>query len=286
MPRHFIFDGFESSEEFQSHINTLIEWQRDNDGLKALGVDKTKQIEDLESSMAQLIQSCNLVKDMQVNMEASIDSLRQQYFKLTQAKDKHQFMEENKFIHYDLLELQELMVKAGYINPEEAEKFSAAQPYEVRMDRASRIFYDYVQNYAPELISPQYEDFIKSAESSIDARTQSKKKLNLEELHDKISLGSLSQSLIGLSQQALSYRKEANGHDYLHNYYEKHATTYEMTDPKHPDYDVMHHFEPNTVRMERDYLKAWDIFDREVEKIQPRLEKLIKQSANDLEGQL
>lgn len=39
--------------------------------------------------MAQLIQSCNLVKDMQVNMEASIDSLRQQYFKLQEANDKH-----------------------------------------------------------------------------------------------------------------------------------------------------------------------------------------------------
>jgi hypothetical protein len=45
-----------------------MDWQRENDGLKALGVDQSKKIEDLESSMAQLIQSCNLVKDMQVNM--------------------------------------------------------------------------------------------------------------------------------------------------------------------------------------------------------------------------
>ena len=64
------------------------------------------------------------------------------------------------------------MVRSGYINPEEAEKFSAAQPYEARMDRASRIFYEYVQNYAPELISPQYEDFIESAQAAVDARTQ------------------------------------------------------------------------------------------------------------------
>jgi len=34
-------------------------------------------------------------------------------------------MEENKFIHYDMLELQELLVRAGYINPDEAEKFSS-----------------------------------------------------------------------------------------------------------------------------------------------------------------
>jgi hypothetical protein len=75
--------------------------------------------------MAYLINSCNLVKDMQVGMEASIDSLRQQYFKLQESKDKHQFMEENKFIHYDMLELQELLVRAGYINPDEADKFSS-----------------------------------------------------------------------------------------------------------------------------------------------------------------
>jgi hypothetical protein len=125
-------------------------------------------------------------------------------------------MDENKFIYYDLLELQELMVRAGYINPEEAEKFTAAQPYEARMDRASQIFYEYVQNYAPELISPQYEEFYQQSQASISARTQNSDKLRLDEMHDKISLGSLSQSLIGLSQQALSYRKEANGHDYLH----------------------------------------------------------------------
>lgn len=38
--------------------------------------------------------------------------------------------------------------------------------------------------------------------------------------------------------------------------------------------------------MERDYLKAWDIFDREVEKMWPRLEKMILESKDDLEGQL
>jgi hypothetical protein len=34
-------------------------------------------------------------------------------------------MQENRFIRYEMLELQELLVRAGLINPEEAEKFSA-----------------------------------------------------------------------------------------------------------------------------------------------------------------
>jgi hypothetical protein len=39
--------------------------------------------------------------------------------------------------------------------------------------------------------------------------------------------------------------------------------------------------------MERDYLKAYTIFDKEVEKIWPRLKKMINNNkANDFEGQL
>jgi len=45
-------------------------------------------------------------------------------------------------------------------------------------------------------------------------------------------------------------------------------------------------FKQTTVRMSRDYLKAWDTFDRGCESIKPRLLKLIRNSKDDLEGQL
>ena len=94
------------------------------------------------------------------------------------------------------------MVRAGYLNPEEAEQINSSQPYDVRMDRAAQIFYEYCQDYAPELVAYQYEDFNKAAKQSKDARTQANEIVNLDEAHDKISLSSLSQSLIGLSKQA------------------------------------------------------------------------------------
>ncbi len=50
-------------------------------------------------------------------------------------------------------------MQGGYLNPEEADKVMAMQPYDVRMERASQIFYEYAQNYAPELMSQQYMDF-------------------------------------------------------------------------------------------------------------------------------
>ena len=52
-------------------------------------------------------------------------------------------MDENKFIRLELLELQDQLVSAGYLNPDEAEKTVSNIPYEVRMERASQIFYDY-----------------------------------------------------------------------------------------------------------------------------------------------
>lgn len=62
-----------------------------------------------------------------------------------------------------MLELQELLVKGGFLEPQEADEMSSQQPHDVRMDRAAQIFYEYVQNYIPELMSPQYEDFYGAA---------------------------------------------------------------------------------------------------------------------------
>lgn len=106
VPRHYIFEGFESNEEFRQHLTTLLEWQvGQNDGLATLEVDPTQEIMELEESMGKLIAAASTVNDLNVNVQASIDSLRQQYFKLQEVSDKHDWMNENKFIRLELLEL-------------------------------------------------------------------------------------------------------------------------------------------------------------------------------------
>lgn len=47
-----------------------------------------------------------------------------------------------------------MLVKGGYIEPEEANLHLAREPFNEKMERAAQVFYDYVLNYAPELISP------------------------------------------------------------------------------------------------------------------------------------
>jgi len=66
------------------------------------------------------------------------------------------------------------------------------------MNRAAQIFYEYCQDYAPELMSYEYEKFNQAANDSREARTAPAELINLDEAHDKISLSSLSQALIGL----------------------------------------------------------------------------------------
>jgi hypothetical protein len=57
---------------------------------------------------------------------------------------------------YDILELQELLVKGGYLNPEEALE-GADESIDVQMQRASEVFHDIVLQHSPELLSPQID---------------------------------------------------------------------------------------------------------------------------------
>jgi hypothetical protein len=68
------------------------------------------------------------------------------------------------------------------------------------MDRAASVFYDYVINYAPEVISPQYEDFYQAALKSKENQGEKQKDISdyLNENHNQINLGSFSWILLGL----------------------------------------------------------------------------------------
>jgi hypothetical protein len=86
---------------------------------------------------------------------------------MTQASDKYQFLQDNKYIKFDLLELQEMLVKGGFLDPEEASKQLANESFDIKMERAADVFYDYVVNFSPELLSPQHNRFYDAAIKSI-----------------------------------------------------------------------------------------------------------------------
>lgn len=78
-------------------------------------------------------------------------------------------------------------------------------------------------NYAPELISPQYDNFYEAAITSLNENSDKQKvpESLLSEDHNLLSLSTLSQALVGLQKQALIYRRDIVLKDYLHPFYEK-----------------------------------------------------------------
>lgn len=76
-PKHYVYDGFESSQEFKEHLRTLLDWQNERaDTLQNLEIEETEVVLQLEQSLSELISASHQVKNMQVEMQASIDSLR------------------------------------------------------------------------------------------------------------------------------------------------------------------------------------------------------------------
>jgi hypothetical protein len=97
-------------------------------------------------------------------------------------------MKENKYIRLEMLELEELLVRAGYIDPDEADLGKSDSAFCERMERASKIFYDYSTSYFPELISPQYNLLIDQVEDikKKDREQNPNLQIDLDEPHDKI----------------------------------------------------------------------------------------------------
>ena len=60
-------------------------------------------------------------------------------------------------MHLDLLELQELLLKAGYLQPDEKVVNRDVTTGVLGMDAAVEVFYDIVLNYHPDALSPQYD---------------------------------------------------------------------------------------------------------------------------------
>lgn len=101
---------------------------------------------------------------MQQEMEAAVRNVRNQYQRLKEAHDQHGFLQEHKYIHLDLLELQELLIKAGYLHPDEhIFEATGAKVGTLGMDAAVEVFYDMVLNFYPTALSPQYSDFYRAA---------------------------------------------------------------------------------------------------------------------------
>lgn len=94
-----------------------------------------------------------------------------------------------------MLELQELLIKAGYLHPDEQPLKDVEHVGHVGtlgMDAAVEVFYDMVLNFYPNALSPQYDLFYDAAVNS------SPKSAEKKDLHTDLNMQTLSSTLVGL----------------------------------------------------------------------------------------
>ena len=82
-------------------------------------ISSKSEFNELMVAAEKLIEASKDVKDMQKEIQAAVRTVRSQYSKLLEAHDEYEFLQDNRYIHYDLLELQEMLIKAGYLHPDE-----------------------------------------------------------------------------------------------------------------------------------------------------------------------
>ena len=159
--KYYIFRGFEDSNEFYSHIETLLNWQAQDEAI----IKAQEEVEQLKDEterqdaieildiMKNILQTGEDIKDLQEEMAQSIEAVRSQYLEMSDAYDKNDFLRENKYIRYDLLQLQNKLVEAGLMDPYESigSVMIEEMPLSKRMARATEVFYDLTRDYYPEL---------------------------------------------------------------------------------------------------------------------------------------
>lgn len=80
--RHYVFKGFQNSQEFNEYLQILMEWERDSsEAAEASAIPSQNQLNeeasDIQKSMADIINAAVQVKELQKEHQASIDNLRQ-----------------------------------------------------------------------------------------------------------------------------------------------------------------------------------------------------------------
>ena len=182
--KHYVYRGFEDSNEFYSHIETLLNWQsEDEQFIKAIEEASTIQdqaqkedVYEILNLMKHILQAGKDIQNLQEEMAHSIEAVRSQYLEMSDAFDKNEFLQKNKYIKYDLLQLQEKLVEAGLLDPYESIGSIKLEnmPLSKRMARATEVFYDLTKDYYPELapkISHLFEfDDVKSKRQPLTLR--------------------------------------------------------------------------------------------------------------------
>ena len=220
-----VYRGFKDSNEFFSHVETLLKWQSKDESIalkeeiNTLDIDKKKEIEEIVDLMKNILSVVEDTKSIQKEMGEAIESVRSQFSKISDAFDKYEFLQNHRYIKYDLLELEEKMVEAGLLDPSEAIGKTPIEemPFLYKMRRATEVFYDLSKDYFPEMAP--------NTENLFPGFYKKEKRLDLDlkrvEKNNQLNLKYIGWILGKLSEMKESVRKDVVDKEFSMHFYIK-----------------------------------------------------------------
>ena len=146
-----IFTGFETDPDFQSYVRTLLDWK-----------ERTPNpFQHLEKA----IQVANHAHNYTKEFAAALLNVSSQYYELIKAQRDNPAFKRDVDIDEGLAELQEVLVRAGLMHPDDFEDLNNFVDLEAKMKRAERVFND-LQRTFPNLNPPVFDIFAKNAPGS------------------------------------------------------------------------------------------------------------------------
>jgi hypothetical protein len=154
-----VYSGFKDNKEFYKHVETLLAWKTEEKFIKDAEMEAQSIKDDTKSEylevveiMKNIINASKEAKNIQKEMFEAINEVRNQYTTMSEAFDEIDFLKDHPYIKYDLLELQEKLVNAGIMHPDEATGKTQLSKMSLsdKMNRAQEVFYELTQDYFPD----------------------------------------------------------------------------------------------------------------------------------------
>jgi len=146
-----IFTGFETDPDFQSYVRTLLDWK--------------ERTPNPFQHLDKAIQAANQAQNFSKEFAAALLNVSSQYYEMIKAQRENPVFKRDVDIDEGLVELQEVLVRAGLMHPDDFEDLNNFVDMEVKMKRAERVFND-LQKTFPGLNPPIAEVVAKTAPGS------------------------------------------------------------------------------------------------------------------------
>jgi hypothetical protein len=211
--KYHVYTGFVNNPTFQEYLQTLYLWKSP----KSFGKPKTK----IEWLIQDLAHKVHYIKGIQNDLASSVFNLPGYYYDIKKAVQDEPNLLHNHYLKQAILELEEILVGAGLIHPDEMIDLSLIEDIDLRMERAEELFKELVQTSFRYLSSPTIEKLYKATEDfgKISLPDETAPLPNPNAVNGEL----ISRVVYYLSQIMRSTMPDKQGEDYPNNSWKKEA---------------------------------------------------------------